>query len=131
MLKEVVFSESGKKMAFKAAGFVGGVTATLGTLGKGDQEAPTVEITTTTLKDILLSTQAPSFIHFMSLDIEGAELEALKAFPFDTHRVGAIAVEHNYEEPKRSDIVALLKLHGYRRIHSWLQDDFYVLERAQ
>jgi hypothetical protein len=64
----------------------------------------------------------------MSLDIEGAELEALKAFPFDTHRIGAIAVEHNFEEPKRTNIRALLKQHGYQRVHTWLQDDFYLPE---
>ena len=47
---------------------------------------------------------APSFIHFLSLDIEGAELEALRGVPFDKYRFGAMAIEHNDEEPKRSEI---------------------------
>jgi hypothetical protein len=34
-------------------------------------------------------------------------------------------VEHNFEEPKRTQIQALMKQHGYRRVHSWSQDDFY------
>jgi hypothetical protein len=68
----------------------------------------------------------PTFIHFVSLDIEGAELEALKGFPFDTYKMGALAVEHNEEEPKRREIEALMSQHGYRKVHSWYQDDFYL-----
>jgi hypothetical protein len=60
------------------------------------------------------------------MDIEGAELEALHAFPFDRYRVGAWTIEHNREEPKRSQIVELLASHGYRRVHSWHQDDYFV-----
>jgi len=85
-----------------------------------------VQFTTVTLADILIRANAPSFIHFMSLDIEGAELEALRAFPFDRIRVGAFAIEHNWEEPKRSQIVTLLERHGYRRVHTYKQDDFFA-----
>ena len=78
------------------------------------------------LDDILARAAAPQFIHFMSLDVEGAELEALRAFPFDRYRVGAWTIEHNREEPKRSQIVALLAQHGYLRVNEWHQDDFFV-----
>src|SRR4029450_7225637 len=46
---------------------------------------------------------APSYIHFMSLDIEGAELEALKGFPFDSYKLGSLAIQHNFWGPKRSE----------------------------
>jgi hypothetical protein len=85
-----------------------------------------VEFTTVTLGDILERAKAPSFIDFVSLDIEGAELDALRGFPFDKYQIGALDVEHNYEEPKRSEIEALMKSHGYKRVHTWYQDDFYV-----
>jgi methyltransferase FkbM-like protein len=126
MFKDVVFSEPGKKVRFQAAGEIGGVTDTLGALKGSALAAPAVELTTTTLAAILAEAKAPERIHFMSLDIEGAELEALKAFPFDKHRIGAMAVEHNFEEPKRSDIQVLMMRHGYERVHSWQQDDFYA-----
>jgi hypothetical protein len=45
------------------------------------KDAKTVELTTVTLGNIMQRANAPSFIHFMSLDIEGAELEALRGFP--------------------------------------------------
>ena len=62
----------------------------------------------------------------MSLDIEGGELNALKGFPFDKYQIGALAVEHFQEEPKRSEIKALMESHGYKRVHTWYQGDFYV-----
>ena len=131
MLKEVVFSESGKRMQFQASGDVGGIRDTLGKWKGEALGAPTVEFTTVTLRDVLESTRAPQLIHFISLDIEGAELEALKAFPFDKYKIGAMAVEHNDEEPKRTEIEALMRRHGYRRVHSWYQDDFYLPDRSR
>ena len=126
VLKEVVFSETGKRVTFQASGDIGGVADTLGKWKGQASGAPSVELTTITLADIFRGTRVPAFIHFVSLDIEGAELEALKGFPFDRYKIGALAVEHNEEEPKRSAIEALMRGHGYRKVHSWYQDDFYV-----
>jgi hypothetical protein len=33
------------------------------------------------------------------------------------------------EEPKRTEIEALMKSHGYRRVHTWYQDDFYLPQK--
>ena len=126
MFKEVVFSKAGLVMAFHTAGGVGGIADTLGQWNVEAARAPTVSVTTVTLDDILARAGAPPFIHFMSLDVEGAELEALRAFSFDRYRVGAWTIEHNREEPKRSQIVALLAQHGYLRVNEWHQDDFFV-----
>ena len=126
VLKEVVFSETGKRVTFQASGDIGGVADTLGKWKGQALGAASVELTTITLADVFRGTRVPNFIHFVSLDIEGAELEALKGFPFDTYQIGALAVEHNEEEPKRTEIEALLTRHGYRKVHSWYQDDFYL-----
>jgi len=128
MVKEIVFSEVGKRMTFQAAGELGGVVDTLGMWKDAEdvKNAQTVEFTTTTLAKILEEADAPRFINFVSLDIEGAELDALKAFPFGTYTVGSWAIEHNFEEPKRSQIRELLTSRGYTYSHGWEQDDFYV-----
>jgi Methyltransferase FkbM domain len=126
MFKEVIFSKRGLVMAFHTAGGLGGIADTLGNWNEKAARAPTVNVTTATLADILVRADAPQFIHFISLDIEGAELEALRAFPFDRYRVGSWTIEHNREEPKRSQIVALLAQHRYRRVNEWHQDDFFV-----
>jgi FkbM family methyltransferase len=130
MLREVVFIRSGERVKFKKSGEIGGIEAKLGIWKDRTKASPTVEFTTVTLGEILERTHAPQFIHFMSLDIEGAELDALQAFPFDKYRLGALAVEHNGEEPKRTEIRKLLTAHGYELSHSWLQDDFYVVAVA-
>ena len=126
MLKEVVFSEEGKPVPFQVSEELSGIKDTLGVWKERALKGRTVVFTTTTLGEILARTKAPHFIQFVSLDIEGAELEALKGFPFDRYSIGALAVEHNDEEPKRSEIHALMRSHGYRRCHTWQQDDFYV-----
>src|SRR5215475_2304393 len=88
--------------------------------------APIVEVTTVTLADILERTNAPRFIHYVSMDIEGGEINALKGFPFDKYQIGALTVEHSYEEPKRSEIKTLMESHGYRRVQTLDRDDCYV-----
>ena len=62
----------------------------------------------------------------MSLDIEGAELDALKGVDFNKYRFGAMAIEHNDEEPKRTDVLRFLESKGYRRVHTYEQDDFFA-----
>ena len=130
MFRDAVDAEGGQKVQFKAAGELGGISNYMDRWKDVVKDAKTVELTTVTLGDILRRAHAPSFIHFMSLDIEGAELEALRGFPFDAYKLGSLAIEHNYEEPKRSEIEQLLKSKGYTRARAWMQDDFYLPTRA-
>jgi hypothetical protein len=122
----VVFSSAGLAMPFHVAGGLGGLAETLGAWNTRGASAAVVYRPTVTLAGLLDEVTAPPFIHFVSLDIEGAEYEALRGFPFDRHRVGAWAIEHNREEPKRTRIRTLLESRGYRRVHTWRQDDYYV-----
>ena len=122
----VVSSTAGQLVKFHTHSGLGGIADTLGKWKAEAEKSPAVEFTTTTLGDVLAGAGAPSFIHFLSLDIEGAELEALKGVPFDKYRFGAMAIEHNDEEPKRTEILKFLEERGYRRSHTYKQDDFYV-----
>jgi FkbM family methyltransferase len=127
MAKEVVSSAAGQVVQFHTHAGLGGIADTLGKWKEEASKSPAVELTTVTLGEILERAKAPSFIHFLSLDIEGAELDALKGVPFDKYRFGAMAIEHNEEEPKRSDLVKFLAEKGYERVHTYKQDDFYAL----
>jgi len=126
VFKEVVWNVPGHIVQFHTHGDIGGIADTLGLWKKEASEAPVVEFSTVTLADILERAHAPSEIAFMSLDIEGAELEALQGLPFDKYRFGAMAIEHNWEEPKRSDIVAFLAKRGYERVYTRVQDDYFA-----
>ena len=37
-----------------------------------------------------------------------------------------MAIEHNDEEPKRTDIVKFLAERGYERVYTRLQDDYFA-----
>jgi glycosyltransferase involved in cell wall biosynthesis len=88
-----------------------------------------IKIKTQLLHEILDANNAPEFIEYLSIDIEGVELEVLKTFPFDRYKFGCISLEHNYDEPKRTHIKDLLKSKGYTYIKQVKADDWFMLEK--
>jgi len=128
VLEEVVYSTQGEVVTFRKAGLLGGIDKHIDAWREEVVSQPLVEFTTTTIGDVLERANAPSFIHYMSLDVEGAEYEVLRVFPFDKYRVGALTVEHNLEEPKRQQIRDLLEANGYRFVKQQVVDDWYVYD---
>lgn len=88
------------------------------------EEMITVE--TRTLSGILIEAGIPD-PDFISLDIEGGELAALEAFPFDDHRVKAWAIENNTSSP---DIANLMRAKGYNLIEFCGPDEIYALPKV-
>jgi len=81
--------------------------------------------TTITLNDLLEKTNSPLFIEYLSLDMEGSELEILKSVDLKKYTFGLIDVEHNYVEPRRSQIRELLTSNGYHYVRENKWDDSY------
>ena len=75
-----------------------------------EAEAPLSLSPTTTLSfsSLLALTHAPSFIHLVSVDIEGSELAALSTFPFEKYKVGVFIVE------RAIYVMQLLEEQGYK-----------------
>lgn len=88
-------------------------------------------VETATLADLVTAAGLPATIDYLSIDIEGAELEVLSAVDHAALRFRCITVEHN-ETPARERIHELLSAHGYRRkwtdLSAW--DDWYVDDAA-
>jgi len=126
LFKEVVSSRAGETVQFRVSGELSGIETSLGLHRNEARKGSAATLTTTTIADVLERARAPGFIHYVSVDVEGAEYDVLQAFPFSTHEVGAFTVEHNQEEPKRSKIRALLESHGYRFVRQQLADDWYL-----
>jgi FkbM family methyltransferase len=126
IFSQPVFSESGKHVQFRAAGDLGGITDDLNRHKAEVAQAPLVELVTATLDEILAKAHAPNYIDFMSVDVEGAEYDALRGLSLDRYQIGCLAVEHNYEAPKREAIHKLMAAHGYVLVRSWWVDDWYA-----
>ena len=62
---------------------------------------------------------------FVSLDIEGGELAALRAFPFARYRVGCWAIENNTSDPQ---IARLMRENGYDLVEFCGPDEIYRLK---
>ncbi len=86
------------------------------------------DVETISLTDLLDFHDAPTVIDYLSIDTEGSELVILENFDFDKYRFSIITVEHNYAEPARSRLLALLTAKGYSRVFEnfsrW--DDWYL-----
>jgi FkbM family methyltransferase len=83
---------------------------------------------TISLVDCLKKFNAPKNIDYMSLDTEGAEYEILSTFDFENYKINYIALEHNFQEPKRTKIRQLLESKGYAYHRSLVCDDDYILK---
>jgi FkbM family methyltransferase len=125
-----VYRSSGECMPFVLADAYGGLTD----LGQDDQHVEKrnayaavgdlIEVTTTSLMDLLNQHQAPTVIDYLSIDTEGSELEILKGIDWSRYQFRCITVEHNFTA-QREGIKALLEGQGYQRWEAqW--DDWYV-----
>jgi len=85
-----------------------------------------ITVETRTLSGILTEAGIPN-PDFISLDIEGGELAALEAFPFDQHRVNCWAIENNTSAP---DIANLMRAKGYNLIEFCGPDEIYALPQV-
>ena len=84
---------------------------------------------TISFTDLLITTGAPPFVNFISLDVEGQELPALQTFPFEKYEVGIWIVEHNHNEAQRAKIAEVLRAKGgYLRqnVSNPGVDDYYT-----
>jgi FkbM family methyltransferase len=86
-----------------------------------------IDVYTITLNDLLEQSNAPLYIDYLSLDTEGSELEILKSVDFSRYKFGIIDVEHNFVEPRRSQIRNLLESNGYKFNVENNFDDNYIL----
>ena len=78
------------------------------------------------LDEILAKGHAPQYIDYMSIDVEGAEYDALLGLSLDRYEIGTFTIEHNFETKKRDAIRTLLEGKGYVRVRVWEVEDWYV-----
>ena len=85
-------------------------------------------VRTKTLTTIMNENNAPTFIDYLSIDTEGSELKILEGIDFDKYTFGYINIEHNYVEPRRTQMRKKLLENGYKYLGENKFDDIYVKE---
>ncbi len=75
----------------------------------------------------ILDSQYLKEVDFVSLDVAGAELAVLSAFPFETYSVRAFAIDALHHGPA---IAKLMTEKGYSRVEALGGDDIYVRKDA-
>lgn len=128
---EAVDNVGGRVVQFQNPGsFSGGILDYAGWWVSPEHKKNTVDVKTATLSDILRRGNAPSYIHYLNVDIEGAEYMALSEFPFNEYEFGAITIEHNGLEDQRVKVRELLVKNGYRLEWAIRDQDWYVRNKT-
>jgi len=89
-----------------------------------------IEVRSISPRTLMLEGQLPSVVDFLSVDVEGAELDILSHFPWSDVHVRYACVEHNHRSDE-SKIDFLLEEQGLKRVlRSWTGfDGWYVSTR--
>ena len=74
------------------------------------------------LRDVFAEHEV-THVDFLSLDVEGSELDVLRSVDFSVTKFGVLVVENNYLEP---DCEEFLFGKGYRKVERRFCDDIYV-----
>ena len=75
----------------------------------------------------LLARHAIAHVDFMSLDVEGSEVQVLKGLDLDRISVGVLTVESNYGGEEEAQLDAILLPRGYHKAGRVGHDLVYVL----
>lgn len=125
-IDKACYSKTGLTLKFKLEGLLSGIQDNLNTYKQKLETSNEVAVETETLTSILDRCDAPKAIDFLSIDVEGAEMEVLKGIDFHRYSFYFITVEHNFEPEKRAQMRNLLEKNGYRFMRCNNVDDYYV-----
>lgn len=87
----------------------------------------TSTVRTCTPLEVLEAAEAPKEIDYLSLDVEGAEMEILRAFPFDKYRIAFSTIETNNDAAKEDELRDFMEAKGYCFLGHAGNDDYFGL----
>ena len=74
---------------------------------------------------------APDYIDYLSLDVEGAELDVIKNIDMDRYHIALMSIEHNHQKEKQEAIRRYLSGYGYLVVEHWNDDLFYSIDHLE
>lgn len=89
------------------------------------QRMETRTVQTRTPLECLQLGGAPTTIDYMSLDVEGSEMDIIRAFPFEAYTFLFATIETNNDAAKEAELRAYLKERGYTFLGHAAVDDYF------
>jgi FkbM family methyltransferase len=87
-----------------------------------------VEVDTITISKLYEYYNLPNYIDFLSVDVEGAEIEVFCGIDLEQYRFGVIMFEHNMVAGTKQYIAASLERNGYRHLLDTDIESIFVSE---
>lgn len=75
---------------------------------------PVSKVTVRRPFDIIAESKLPNVIDYMSLDVEGSEMDILKSFPFDKYCIKYATIETNNDKKKEKEMEDFMLKLGYK-----------------
>jgi FkbM family methyltransferase len=88
-----------------------------------------INVKTRTIEDICDEFKI-NHVHYLSIDVEGAEFAVIKSINFDKITIDVIEFENNYNDTSQP-IIEYLKTKGYNEIHRSTFDIFMIHSRVK
>lgn len=123
---ETIFSEE-KILEFDIHTETGGTSGITHLFNKfSHRKNGTYYTLTKTLEQIFKENNIPKNIGYLSIDIEGAEYDALKNFPFEEYNILLISFEDHAESNFHLNLKPLLENNNYKFLCKTRLDTFYI-----
>lgn len=87
-----------------------------------------IAVDTVNPTELLERFQAPSFIEYLSLDVEGCEIDVLNSIDFTRYKFALMTIEHSEVLEKKDKIRAIIEPFGYKMLSR--SYDFWVYHEA-
>lgn len=120
-----VYSEDDKEIEFSVNN-IKGWSGIKESLPSRENVNKIIKLKTRTLTSILDEINAPKNIEFLSLDVEGGEINVLKGLDFNKYKIELILLELNKDCSTEFRTEILKILHNYKIIKEGLSDTYFV-----
>jgi len=82
-----------------------------------------------TLQEVIIQNLSSNEIDFLSIDIEGNDIDILKSLDLNTYKIKAVCVEHNFREGS-IEIITYMDKYGYDLVNSeFSKNDYWFVLR--
>jgi len=111
-INKAVYDKTGEILQFSSDDLLSGITDKIDK-HMDSKTKQQISVETMTLNDILDQNNAPTFIDYISIDTEGSEFEIIKSVDLNKYKFGLMHIEHNFVEPRRTEMKTYLLENGY------------------